>query len=265
MISVDCNRKNDGTPILSAKDIDIDAERLIMDYDKFLLQEPCEIPVETFVECYQGLTIDYQFLSHCGVYLGMMIFNDTDRIAVYNPDRKEAEYIHADAGTVILDNSLFGPGQEHRYRFTLAHEGPGHGIYHYPYFKRDDNQMSLLDFGLSTEQHPEIRCRIVENNSAHKKKKMCTRDDWMEWQANYMAAAFLMPKSTVAMKINEYCTEKETKCGMSNKDRIYELVGILSDVYNVSTETSFYRLKGLNYIADKDMQYSYGEYLFSGM
>ena len=41
MISVDCNRKNDGTPILSAKDIDIDAERLIMDYDKFLLQEPC--------------------------------------------------------------------------------------------------------------------------------------------------------------------------------------------------------------------------------
>ncbi len=94
---------------------------------------------------------------------------------------------------------------------------------------------------------------------------MRTRDEWMEWQANYMAAAFLMPKSTVVMKINEYCTKKEMKYGMSNKDRIYKLVGILSDVYNVSTETSFYRLKGLNYIADKDMQYSHGEYLFSGM
>jgi len=128
MIPIDCKRKKDGTPILSARDIDVDAERLIFDFDETLLQEPFEIPIETFVECYQELTIDYHFLSHCGVYLGMMIFNDTDKLAIYNPIKKEAEYIHANAGTIILDNSLLEPGQEHRYRFTVAHEGPGHGI-----------------------------------------------------------------------------------------------------------------------------------------
>lgn len=262
MISANCKRRSNGLPILSAKDIDNDAERLIRDYDATLLEKPTEIPIEAFVEGYQGLTIDYQYLSNCGLYLGMMIFNDSNKIVVYNPDKNRAEYINACAGTVIIDNSLLGLGQEHRYRFTLAHEGPGHGFYHFPHSKIDDNQYTLLEFGVDIEQQSEVRCRMVDTQN-HEPKRLKTKDEWMEWQANKMAAAFLMPRSTVEMVVKKFCSDKELIDGISDKNRIYILARMLSDTYNVSPETAFYRLKGLNHIADKEMRYNYSGYLFS--
>ena len=64
--------------------------------------------IEGFIEFYLGMTPDYQYLSHNGVYLGMTVFNDTNKVPVYDPATNRAEYISAKARTVIIDNRLSG-------------------------------------------------------------------------------------------------------------------------------------------------------------
>ncbi len=263
MLSIDCKRNKDGTPVLSAKDIDIDAECLLEDYNSSLLKEPCEIPVDSFVENYQGLSIDYQYLSHCGVYLGMMVFNDTDRIAIYNPVKNSAEYFAAKGGTIIIDKTLLEDDQEQRYRFTLAHEGPGHGVYHYPYYKKDKNQMTLFDFGIGESPAPEIKCRIFSGGKKTTKKALVTKDDWMEWQANCMASAFLMPKCTLKMLLKDYCSSRELQEGISDTNRALSLVSNISKIYNVSHSAAFYRLQKLGYISVNNKHYRYEDFILS--
>lgn len=70
------------------------------------LKTPTEIDADRFLTRYLGLTQDYKYLSHCGVYLGMTVFNDTDYVPVFNDERWEAEFITVKAGTVIIDNIL---------------------------------------------------------------------------------------------------------------------------------------------------------------
>lgn len=86
------------------------------------LRTPQEIDIDLFVQDYLGMEQDFQYLSHCGLYLGMTVFNETDKIPVYNPAKYCAEYISTKAKTVIIDNSLLEENQEHRYRFTMGHE-----------------------------------------------------------------------------------------------------------------------------------------------
>ena len=49
----------------------------------------------------------------------MTVFNDTDRVPVYDPIQNRAEYISARANTIIIDRTLLEENQEHRYRFTV--------------------------------------------------------------------------------------------------------------------------------------------------
>lgn len=125
----DVRRKRSGAPILSRKEIDDIAENLIADFCPEALRTPQQIDIDLFVQDYLKMDQDYQYLSHCGVYLGMTVFNDTDKIPVYDPVTDRAEYISAKARTVIIDNTLLEENQEHRYRFTMGHES-GHGYFH---------------------------------------------------------------------------------------------------------------------------------------
>ena len=67
------------------------------------LRTPQEIDIDLFVQDYLGMEQDFQYLSHCGLYLGMTVFNETDKIPVYNPAKYCAEYISTKAKTVIID------------------------------------------------------------------------------------------------------------------------------------------------------------------
>lgn len=60
-------------------------ENLVGEFMPEALKTPQEIDIDLFVQDYLGMEQDFQYLSHCGLYLGMTVFNDTDRIPVYNP------------------------------------------------------------------------------------------------------------------------------------------------------------------------------------
>ena len=148
--------KNNGVPILSKAEIDAIGERFVQDFQPEVLTNPSPVDIEGFIEFYLGMTPDYQYLSHNGVYLGMTVFNDTDKVPVFDPATNRAEYISAKARTVIIDNRLLDESQRHRYRFTLGHEG-GHDIFHSGYFSYNPDQVSIFDDELIA---PMIQCRV---------------------------------------------------------------------------------------------------------
>ena len=74
-----------GVPILSKKEINAAAESFVADFQSSALRQPEPLDIEAFMEIYLGMTPDFQYLSHNGIYLGMTVFNDTDKVPVYDP------------------------------------------------------------------------------------------------------------------------------------------------------------------------------------
>ncbi|MEG1926349.1 MAG: hypothetical protein RR415_11460, partial [Ruthenibacterium sp.] len=87
------------TPILNKAEIDDIGEHLVADFCPEAMRVPMTIDIDSFVETYLGFTQDYQYLSHNGIYLGMTVFCDTNKVPVYDPAHERAEYISAKAGT----------------------------------------------------------------------------------------------------------------------------------------------------------------------
>lgn len=173
--------KNNGVPILSKDEINAIAEGFVQDFQESALNTPEEFDIEAFLELYMGMTPDFQFLSHNGIYLGMTVFNETDKIPVYDPFTNRAEHIHADANTVIIDRRLIeDEKQEHRLRFTQGHEA-GHGIFHAKCFYRNPDQMSMFSMLEAEEDIPMIRCRTDSIfNRASTDPRNWTDNEWME-------------------------------------------------------------------------------------
>ncbi|MCX7885560.1 MAG: ImmA/IrrE family metallo-endopeptidase [Caloramator sp.] len=182
-------------------------------------------------------------------HLGMIVFNNTNKVIVYNPDKNKAEYISAKEGTVIIDNTLLESNLEGRYRFTMAHEG-AHWILHRHIYQRNTNQISFFD----NLNEPLVKCRSTSIDGKIKPVQLWDDNDTMEWQANYMSSAILMPKSMIFTLFKE--------CGFGkNMD---EIMGIedfyLSDVFskyiaaifNVSFQAAKIRLKNLGIIKTED-------------
>jgi Zn-dependent peptidase ImmA (M78 family) len=218
-------------PILSKDGIDTLGEAFVRDFNPDAMAEPLPLDVDRFLCDYLGMVQDFAYLSNDGRYLGMTVFNDTRRVIVYDPERNEADYMPARAGTVIIDNTLLADGKEHRYRFTMGHEG-GHGILHTDYFAYDPDQMCFEDTG----REPVIQCRADAPSILRRKSAaQWTPEDRMEWQANRLSSALLMPRSMVYRLVRSLPQEKSVD---------FDIMAILTvaDTFNVSNEAAQYRL-----------------------
>lgn len=232
--------KQDGVPVLAKKDIEAITQRILLEFDPTLLASPKEIDVDALAELYFNVTLDYQYLTNCGIILGMTAFNDAS-IPVYDPFRDRAEYFQVQPGLVILDKTLLEENQEHRYRFTLAHE-LSHWLFHDSYYSYCPSQSSFFEYGWEGTEEPLIGCRVNDMNS--KKGRLVTAHDWLEWQANFCGSCLLMPALSVQklMKANGYfynrnCSYAEERAG----------IALVSEVFNVSLEAAGIRLHELGY------------------
>jgi len=136
-----CKKRN-GIPVLDKKHIDFIGEQFVADFCPEAMKTPMAIDIDGFAQDYLGLQQDFQYLSHNGVYLGMMVFNYTSKVPIYDPNTKRAEYVTEKARTIIIDNLLLDDNQERRYRFTMGHEA-AHDIFHSGYYGYNPNQTSL--------------------------------------------------------------------------------------------------------------------------
>ncbi len=233
--------RGNGIPVISRNEINEIMEMFIQDFQESALRRPERFEIEKFLEFYLGMTPDYQYLSHNGMYLGMTVFNDSDKIPVYNPETNRAEYIHADAKTVIIDRRLIeDKRQEHRLRFTEAHEA-GHAIFHEECFWRDPKQISFPEPG---EEPPMILCRTDFLSFRHPwaDPRDWSENEWLEWQANTAGSALLMPRPAVRI-LYEDNERYPSRCSQIIRT-IYDLVRIC----DVSVEAALYRMKDLGFV-----------------
>ncbi len=208
------------------------------DFQSEVLRDPAPVDIERFVEYYLGMTMDYQYLSHNGIYLGMTVFNDTDRVIIYEPDTRRAEYISAKARTVIIDRTLIENEKSwHRYRFTLGHEG-AHDIFHGEFFAYNPNQCTLS--GYSTP--PMIQCRVDSGAVGKRDSRMWTDQERMEYQANQLSSAILMPATAVRLLAKKHDAE-------SSAVHDSMLVRDVATTFDVSPEAATYRLRGLGLVS----------------
>lgn len=230
------DRKNSQkVPILSGKEINDIAEQYVIDYSPEVLKHPKAVNIENFLESYLDLQLDFKFLSHDCRFLGMTVFNDTDKVIIYSPELGEADYIHADHGTVIIDPNLLKDHQEHRYRFTLGHE-VGHWIFHRDYHDYDPNQLTMFNL---CDQY--IQCREINTNYHGSITKNWDEQKWMEWQADKFSAAILMPETAVKNIMDSNKT-------FTSPLEAYPAIKKLTQVFNVSEQAAYLRLYDLKII-----------------
>lgn len=238
------NIRDNGIPIITNEELDTLGERLVADFAPTAIFSPTEVDIDRFITRYLKLHQDFYYLSHCGVYLGTTVFQTTDYLPVYNPDANCAEYAHVEAGTVIIDSSLLDEAQEHRYRFTMGHEG-GHSILHPSYY--------LNSIGNDDERkHSYVRCRTdfsVSKRGVIQNRYHLDDKHRLEQQANRLASAILMPRCTVKMALARIPNRGQKNWGYYASQKI-------SEVFNVSQEAAFYRLKELELISSVERLYS---------
>lgn len=121
-------KQRSGIPIMRNSEIDVHAEEFLLDYKPSLLKTPQPVDIEAFAEFYLDLALDYAYLSHCGLILGRMVFQETERVPVYLPEEKCADYLYAKRGTLLIDNTLLEDRKEYRLRSTIGHVVIGYSI-----------------------------------------------------------------------------------------------------------------------------------------
>lgn len=142
---------------------------------------------------------------------------------------------------VSADLNINGP----RFRFTLAHE-LGHLELH-----RDIDLAALEGVTDSGEIRDDDRALFQGSRHLPRSERY-----WLEWQANAFAAAFLMPRATVATGL----VQQQKQIGVRNHGSLYVdrqpdnvrdyqlIVRALADVYQASKTSVIYRLKSLGLV-----------------
>lgn len=167
------------------------------------------VPIEKIIENQYGLSIEYLHLTNDGRELGRMICTD-GYTTYFDKETNDYALMPVQSGTVLIDASLLEQSaNEGRLRFTLAHE-----LAHWLIHKKIYEDISYSAF-----------LNEPDNN-----------EDAIEWQANYLATAILMPSGKIKSSfhaLRPVCTE------------LSDLIPKMANIYGVSKQAMELRLKSL--------------------
>lgn len=215
-------KKNDSTvPRLSKKYLEELAESKL---DEWGLHYQFPTPIDDIVAFRLGLEIDFFELPND--ILGLTAFKEK---------------------TIIIKSSLVdNMNLSGRYRFTLAHEC-GHYILHRDYYLQLNENQEKCSVIIDNEK------TIVEDQNTN--KKLFSKEDRLEWQANYFAACILMPEKIFQAKLlnlfkkydlkGNYLFIDKQPCNIVTERNFF---AELSNAFSVSRSASFCRMNELGYI-----------------
>ena len=220
-------------PILSKAQLERIAERYHKEYNTALDLKDDRMDPRRFAEEYLQLTLDYQWLSNNGCYLGMAIFRDATRIPVYFPEINAAKWISASKDTILIDRSLQQEYMRNGEKFTIVHEC-SHQILHWGYYRKQES----------------VPCR-KESVQPSFAPTQWTDVDRMEWQANHLASALLIPLSALNKMIEErhmadYYQHRRMR-GVSEKSALTQAAMDVAARFGVSTLMAKIRLQGIDF------------------
>lgn len=230
-------KQRNGIPIMRNSEIDVHAEEFLRDYSPSLLITPQPVDIELFAERYLDLALDYTYLSHCGLILGRMVFQERERVPVYLPKEKCADYLYAKRGTLLIDNTLLDDRKEYRLRSTIGHEC-GHWIFHSDYYTIKNKGNHYRNVRL-TEVTGCKKADIEGGSDITGRRKLVTDVDWLEHHAKYFSAAILMPKTPFIDAVSDLADN-----GLRDETEMLEK---LADIFQVSPVSVKIRLSQLGF------------------
>ncbi|NMA55372.1 MAG: ImmA/IrrE family metallo-endopeptidase [Firmicutes bacterium] len=246
-------RRANGIPILSRNEIETIAQSILTDYKPGIEIEPAAVDIEHLAEAYFDLQMDYQDLSHNRSILGMTVFADCS-VPVYDGKKDEAKHIWVQEGTILIDNSLLKDDQIQRGRFTVGHE-VGHWVLHGCYYAPHRGQLPVL----TNWKQPVVRCRRAD--IGFQRRILKTDDDWLEWQADSLSSALLMPKDAfIRAALNKFkevglATEYYVRGADADLDIWLDfLARKLAHLFEVSVQATRIRLENLGLIREKEIE-----------
>lgn len=222
-----------GVPILSKLQLERIAERYNKEYTATLNSEDDRLDPRRFAEETLQLTMDYQWLSNNGCYLGMAVFQDETHIPIYVPEQNAAKWISASKNTILIDRSLQQEHMRNGEKFTIVHEC-SHQILHWGYYRKQES----------------VPCR-KESVQPSFAPTQWTDVDRIEWQANYLASALLIPLSALNNMIEErhmadYYQHRRMR-GVSEKSALTQAALDVAARFGVSTLMAKIRLQGIDF------------------
>ena len=214
------------------------ANELNNDFDPERLQMAKPIDVYDVVS-FVGAEIDWKNLSLDGSILGATIFTD-GKLLVFEEEAGifKEKIIEVEAGTIIIDSRVENDANKGRKNFTVMHE-VFHFLYHKKSFARRNGGVKKV-----------LETQILR--SYEEMKSGMTGLEILEWQANYMAASFLIPRLALINEIN--LIKSNAIADVKNIVPLSlgeESTRKLAEKFSVSRQTMVYRLLGLGIIQNR--------------
>lgn len=169
---------------------------------------------------------------------------------MYDPDKQTVNWQDLGPDTILLSRTLehlsLEPGKP---RFTLMHEC-AHHLLHKRYFQRKAASGSGKAIAHSIQ-----RDQIIVPTQ---EKRAWTDEDRIEWQANYLASALLMPESRVNRVLIEKGYQEDyfqhVLAGSSEATVYQQLITRLASIFRVSMTTAKIRLEAVGFERLPDLQ-----------
>ena len=233
-------QKDNGMYILSKNDIDEIATKTLKEYSPVNLSRPTPLKTEDFLENYLGLLVKTKYICDfdSGI-LGLTVMGDEVLIPsydiMYNRVVLEETY-----GTVLISPRISGRNNLARKRYTEMHEA-SHFILHKPYFEKLEHSAVAMR---SNYPCAFVACRKVELHNEPAK----TDKDWLEKQADYLAAALLMPQQVFYSFVLSVFKKNSIlgNCIFVNKNtkdaKAYNVINDVADAFCVSHQAAKIRM-----------------------
>jgi Zn-dependent peptidase ImmA (M78 family) len=237
-------------PYITYDALDHYAEAVVRDAMPEALAEPTALDVGRFIEFYLNMQVEVKRLSYTRQILGMTAFN-TGVVQVCDETSGKTIPLVVQEGTVLIDPTLMEKRNTARRRFTFMHEG-SHWLIHRPAFAADNPFGSV---GVYENQFLAAKEGRIDYSRSQKERNDSER---IERQADFLASAMLMPKSTLRMAFKEffsYYNERPRQIvrGKSETDNNFAVMlpEYVAGKFGVSKRAALIRLEKLTAIVGK--------------
>lgn len=220
----------------SKSQLEAKAENLVRETNPARFLQPEKIDVYDVID-FLGCTPDWLYLTPVGKVLGMTAFSDFIWPAwpsSHFETGMQPHEVSVQKGTILIDQSLVDAEDKEKERFTVMHEC-FHWILHQKCYQRFRKEYSAI-----------CTSSMMRNTN----KKPMTALEINEWQANYCAASFLMPKTAVEHVFSQALGQETVigsyldPCDGKVKSAIHES----AEQFGVHYSPMLYRLQGLQIV-----------------
>lgn len=244
----------DGIPKFSRTELEDNAIMMLEESIPQHVDKPDQLDPFYFAECVAGANLDFvniYYRESERPILGMTVF-ERQNIKVFDKEHLCTRTISVPEDSVIIDDSLNSAGKEGMRSFTIFHE-IAHLMLHYHIYAQTDSWRRYDEYGSAMTR---VLCR--ENTIGKEPGRLRTSHDFIEWQANELAADLLMPYTSFV----PYVYDLNQKYGFMNgifwmregeADRraaLNTITGIVAATYGVSKKSAEVQMSKYGLLTD---------------